>query len=239
MLSTFSEQSVWLRPNPNRDNKSMMEILFGRMSGMYPSKWGLAFPDNKAIKVWEEAWVEAFDREGITPRDVGLGVQNCLRMFDWPPSLPEFLRACRPYLEADVAFFEAVREMRKRSQGEDGQFSHPAIYHAAVMIGQHDLMNCSYQTLSNRWKASLSSQLALGQWADIPAVVPALAAPDRTEKSKQQARRVMTAVKDAFQPTGRNQKSWAQDILDNPRGRSSTVVRMAKNALGLTGEALA
>lgn len=234
MLSTYNGQSIWLSPVAKLEGKSLIEHLYNRMSGMYPNKWALSFPDGAAIKVWEEAWVEAFDREGITPRDVGLGVQNCLRMFDWPPSLPEFLRACRPYLEADVAFFEAVREVRKRSQGEDSQFSHPAIYHAAVMIGQHDLMNCSYQTLASRWKAALSSQLSLGQWADIPAVVPALVAPDRTEESKQQARQVMATVKDAFQSNGRNQKSWAQDILDNPRGRSSTIVRMAQKALGIT-----
>lgn len=216
MLSTFSEQSIWLRPNPNRDNKSMMEILFGRMSGMYPNKWGLAFPDDKAIKAWEETWIEAFDREGITPHDVGLGVQNCLRMFDWPPSLPEFLRACRPHLEADVAFFEAIREMRKRSQGEDGQFSHPAIYHAAVMIGQYDLLNGNYQTLGSRWKAVLTAQLSLGQWAEVPAVLKELPAPERTEEQKQAARRVTAMVASAPQ----NSKSpyrWIEKILTNPK----------------------
>lgn len=238
MLSMFSEQSVWLRPNPNRDNKSMMEILFGRMSGMYPSKWGLAFPDNKAIKVWEEAWVEAFDREGITPRDVGLGVENCLRMFDWPPSLPEFLRACRPHLEPDVAFFEAVREMAKRTQGEMGKWSHPAIYHAAVMIGQHDLFNGNYQTLGNRWKAALSAQLSLGQWPDIPPVMASLPAPDRTESGKQQARQVKAMTNDAISTKSRGSKDWAKAILDNPRGRSLAIIRMAKNALGIQEEVM-
>lgn len=233
-LSTFN--SAWTQPREALEGISMIDRIFNRLNGMYPGKFSSAFKDAVAIESWKEAWVLAFEQEGLTPKEAGLGIQNCLRMFDWPPSLPEFLRACRPHLESDVAFFEAVREMAKRAKGETESWSHPAIYHAAVMIGQYDLFNGNYQTLGNRWKAALSAQLSLGQWAEIPPVAAALPAPDRTEGDRNQVRQVKTMANDAINTQSRGSKDWAITILDNPRGRSLAIIRMAKNALGVQEE---
>lgn len=236
MLSTCEDQSIWLVPHQKLEGISLMAHLFNRLNGTYPNKWRMNFRDNQAIEDWEQAWAEAFDDEGITPQDVALGIKNCRHMYEWPPSLPEFLRACRPHLEPDVSFFEAVREMAKRAKGETGDWSHPAIYYAAVMIGQYDLFNGNYQTLGNRWKAALSAQLSLGQWDDIPPVVTALAAPKRTENDKQQVRQVTAMANDAITVKSRTSKDWAKTILDNPRGRTLAIIRMAKNALGAQEE---
>lgn len=234
MLSTFEDQSIWLTPHPKLEGISMMAHLFNRMNGTYPNKWRINFRDNQAIEDWELAWAEAFDDEGITPQDVALGIKNCRRMYEWPPSLPEFLKACRPNLIPDVAFFEAVRGMQARSgQEQIGEWSHPAIFHAAVMIGQHDMLNLSYQQLKIRWEKALSEQLALGQWPDIPEVTKLLPVYVDTEKGAKQVRKVGDLIAKAASNEGKDHKRWAKRILENPAGKSSAVIRKAEIALGV------
>ncbi len=139
-----------------------------------------------------------------------MGIKNCRRMFDWPPSLPEFLRACRPHLEADVAFFEAVRGMQARAKGGVGTWSHPAIFYAAIAVGQYDMMNQAYQQLENRWNKALASQLALGTWADIPAPTLALPSPaDSKEVRAEVQKKVRDLTQQAVSQTGKDQKAWA------------------------------
>src|SRR5690606_12269730 len=104
------------------------------------------------------------DEEGITPAEIKTGLVNCRRLFDWPPSLTEFMRACRPGLDPETAFHEAVRGLICRQKGERGTWSHPAIYHAAVDVGQHDVLNCTYGAVKARWEKCLLAQLAKGEW---------------------------------------------------------------------------
>lgn len=232
MLSTSETRSRWLSAHAKLEGISLMDHLFNRLNGTYPNKFRANFKDKQSIQDWKDAWAEAFDEEGIVPQDVALGIKNCRRMFDWPPSLPEFLRACRPHLEADVAFFEAVRGMQARSKGETGTWSHPAIFHAAIAVGQYDMLNQAYQQLENRWNKALASQLALGTWADIPA--PALALPSPVDSKEVRAegqKKVRELAHQAFNQKGKDQKGWARKILDNQKGRSPAVLAMARAAL--------
>lgn len=237
MLSTFNEQSVWFRPIPARGNKNMMEVLFGRLSGSYPNRWRANFQGENAIQEWEEAWAAAFDAECITPNDIALGIQNCNRMFDWPPSLPEFLRACRPYLEANVAFFEAKRGVESRMKGEAGTWSHPAIFYAALDVGQSEIFNHGYPQLKTRWEKALSDQLSLGRWPEIPPVVEVLPAPARTEEGKAQARTVSEMAGKAVASKGKDHKRWAKLILENPEDKCMFAVNAAKTTLGMEVQA--
>lgn len=232
MLSTCETVNVWMTPHPKLDGVSLIDHLFNRLNGTYPNKWRANFRDLQAIEDWRTAWAEAFDDEGITPADIALGIKNCRRMFDWPPSLPEFLRACRPNLEPDVAFFEAVRGMQARRNGERGEWSHPAIFYAAVMVGQHDMLNCSYQQLQSRWSKALSEQLALGRWEPVPSPSIALPAPGRDVTSKAEGqKRVQELAAQAVKPAG-DPLRWARKIMADPKGRSSIAVEMARRALG-------
>lgn len=232
MLSTFENQSKWLMPHPKLEGVSLMDHLFNRLNGTYPNKWRANFRDERAIVDWRQAWAEAFDDEGVTPQDVALGIKNCRRMYEWPPSLPEFLKACRPHLEPNVAFFEAVRGMQDRSAGKTGDWSHPAIFYAALAVGQYEMMNQSYQQLKARWEKAFGEQLALGQWPEIPPVVEALPAPARTEEGKAQIRKVSSMASDALS-NGKDHKQWAKRILENPEGKSMFAVNAAKAALGM------
>lgn len=232
MLSTCNNQSIWFTPIASRGNKNMMEVLFGRMSGTYPNRWRANFQGENAIQEWEEAWAAAFDAEGITPTDIALGIKNCTRMFDWPPSLPEFLKACRPHLEPNVAFFEAMRGMQARSAGKTGDWSHPAVFYAALVVGQYEMMNQSYPQLKARWEKAFSEQLALGQWPEIPPAVEALPAPARTEEGKAQIRKVSSMASDALS-SGKDHKRWAKQALANPKGKCMFTIESAKATLGV------
>lgn len=232
MLSTFENPNKWLMPHQKLEGVSLMDHLFNRLNGTYPNKWRANFRDEQAIEDWRQAWAEAFEDEGITPNDVALGIKNCRRMFDWPPSLPEFLKACRPHLEASTAFFEATRGLQARSRGEHGAWSHPAIFFAALAVGQYEMRNESYPQLRVRWEKAFGEQLALGQWPEIPPVLEALPAPARTEEGKAQIRKVSSMASGALANSGTDHKRWAKRILKDPKGRSLFAVNAAKATLG-------
>lgn len=229
--STF-KPSVWMQQNQAL-GMSLMDHLFNRLDGAYPRKWRADFQNEIAIANWKETWSEAFDEEGVTPAEIKTGLTNCRRMFDWPPSLTEFLRACRPGLDPETAFHEAVRGLICRQKGERGTWSHPAIYHAAVDVGQHDVLNCTYGAVKARWEKCLLAQLAKGDWAQIPEASIALPAPAKTEQSNAEAKAAMSRIGAGgiLNKFGRDHKAWANKILASQKGRSPTVIAMARRAV--------
>lgn len=231
MLSTFENQNKWLAPRVKLDGVSVMDHLFNQMNGSYPNKWRSNFRDEQAVQDWRFSWAEAFEDEGLTAKDVALGIKNCRRMFDWPPSLTEFLRAARPYLEPDVAFFEAVRGLQDRSRGKQGDWSHPAIFFAALAVGQYDMRNDSYQQLKGRWTKALADQLSLGSWSDIPPVMEALPAPSRTEEGKAQVRKISTMAGDALANKDSDHKRWINRVLGKPKDFCAYSVTRAEQTL--------
>lgn len=233
MLSTC--ENAWLVPHAKLEGISLMDHLFGRLNGMYPNKWRANFRDEQAIHDWKAAWAEAFDEDGITPQDVAAGIKNCRRMYDWPPSLVEFLKACRPSLDAETAFHVAVKGMAARRKGEVGTWPHPAVFWAAAEIGQYDMLAQSWQTLKSRWSAAYSVQLSSRSWGEIPVPAAALPAPGQTVASKDQVDAGIKAMAAAAIEKTRDPKVWARKILANPKGRSPSVVSMAKRVLEQTG----
>ena len=102
---------------------SLIDHLFNRLDGAYPGKWRQNFRNQQAIDNWAESWVEAFEEEGITPQDVKVGLRECRKRFGWPPSVAEFMQACRPALgvrglEALVAGAPAEGRLRDCAQRE-------------------------------------------------------------------------------------------------------------------------
>ncbi|SOE48082.1 hypothetical protein ODI_R1223 [Orrella dioscoreae] len=228
----------WLSPHPKLEGISLMGHLYNRLDGMYPNRWRAAFADGQdAIDAWTESWAEAFADEGLVPQDIATGLRNCRRMFDWPPSLAEFVRACRPHLAPENAFQEAVRGMLDRSRGEKGQWSHPAIFWAAVRVGQHDIMHLGYAVMKTRWEAALRDILHQGQWKDIPEVSMALPAPGNTQADRDAAAKQMRELGAgaALDQTGRDPRRWiakVQQRCADGRKPSPTVLAMLQRATG-------
>lgn len=237
--STY-DMAAWFAPVPKLDNVSLIVHLWNRFNAMYPGKWTKEFTEEKSITGWLEGWAEAFVEDGLTPNDVATGLRACRRVYDWPPSLSEFMKLCRPFLIPENAFHDAVRGLAARKRGETGHWAHPAIYWATVRIGRHDMENCGYAVLRTRWESALSDELSRGAWEPVPAPAVALPAPDKTAVTTEQAERALRKLTSAagavIGDQGRDPKRGAKRILaemgrKGGRRYSPTVVAMARRAI--------
>lgn len=202
--------------------------LIERLHMMYGAKFSQQWEGLDKVQM-AQFWAE--ELAGFTGEEIRIGLQSC-KSKPWPPTLPEFMQLCRPWLSPEVAHRIAVTGMQKRHAGEIGQWPHPAIYWAAVEVGTHDMLNQSWQTLKGRWSAAYDVQLAKRQWEPIPEPAKALPAPGKQSMSSGEVSKAIKKVADSFtNSTKRDPKAWARKILDNPAGKSVAVIDMAKRAL--------
>lgn len=236
--SSTSEASEWTKPRASLDGIGAIDHLYNRLDGMYPIRWRSNFPSPDAIKAWKDTWVEAFAEECISPQEVKTGLTNCRDMFEWPPSLTEFMRACRPWRDPEVAFYAAVRGMQARRDGKAGEWPHPAVFWAATSVGG-DLLSSAYSHLRGRWEAALTAQLTRGDWEPIPASSAALPAPGQTVATREEAEAHLRKVGAASVVNNRRRdlREWPKRILAKPGNYSPAVIAMAKCALGIESEA--
>jgi hypothetical protein len=163
---------------------------------------------------------------------------DALAARDWPPTLPEFKRMCRPAVDGLVAYYEAVEGVRARERGEMGTWSHPAIFWASVKLA-FDLKSLSYSSIKDRWEVALSTEMDKGQWAEIPQPALALAAPGKTHLSREEAVKRLAelhataAVKTPN--TKHDYRAWIGKVLERAKKKDSTLphisLRFAKEAL--------
>jgi hypothetical protein len=210
-----------------------MRLMYG---AKFSQQWQGLTP--RALK---DSWDEKL--AGMTEREIRTGLVACLAR-DWPPTVPEFLRLCRPWASPEVAFHDAVAGIAARRRGDIGLWPHPAVYWAAVAVGAHDLLNCGYSVMKARWERALTDELAKGQWAPVPEPLPALPGPGQTLATREEAEAAMKrlgADKVLIQG-GRDQRRWARKILDEQERKggqrySLAVLAMARRALDLPVEA--
>ncbi|UXC34800.1 replication protein P [Cupriavidus gilardii] len=229
---SMSKRSLWLEPHPAL-RIPLIDHLFNRLDGAYPIRWRSAFADPQSIANWREAWAEAFDEEGLTPEDVRNGLKACRKRYDWPPSVSEFIKACRPEVNVDAALYEATQQLRLRAEGRD-QWSNPAIYWAAIKVGEFDMLNLSHGALVKRFGAALDAVLAQDQIPDVPARLAALPAPGRAVAAPERVEAAVKEVRALHRVPG--DKRWAQRIVDRDQAGSKVpygVLQMARSALGL------
>ena len=201
-----------------------MQVMYG---AKFTQQWAGIPPE-----VLQAEW--ALELAGFTGPELARGLAAC-RKRTFPPTLPEFMALCRPPIDADVAFHEAVRGLNARKAGERGEWSHPAIFHAALEVGQFDILNSTYAHLKARWVRVLADQMAKGHWDPVPDVAKALPAP--APISKEEASKVMKqlgAGEVAESPSKKDPKAWARRLLDNPKGKATPgMLAMARRALGI------
>lgn len=73
---------------------SAIDHLFNRLDGMYTGKWRSSFHNEAAIANWKNVWAETLWDRGITLQKAKRGLENCIELYSWPPSLSEFIKAC-------------------------------------------------------------------------------------------------------------------------------------------------
>lgn len=105
------------------------------------------------------------------PEEIKRGLDACqTRVF--APTLGEFLRLCRPALDPETAWVEAV-------ENRDGQFtwSHPAVRRTAGQMSW-ELRTSTFAANRRRWTMVLEREFAAG-WEDPAAAPLRLRAPQK------------------------------------------------------------
>ena len=192
-----------------------MDHLFNRLDGAYPNRWRAAFASEQAVANWRESWAEAFDEEGLLPQSIADGLRACRKLYDWPPSLAEFLKACKPPINVDVAIYEAINQMRARQHGKDS-WSNPAIYWAAVEVGEYDMVSQTFSQLKPRFETALNKVMS-GEILPVPVRAPVLSAPGKSESTREYGRERLAELGAfaAVKETPRESNvGWAWEIVD-------------------------
>ncbi len=188
--------------------ENWVEKLFHRMLLAYGKKftdqWGGA-ESGDLIAFW------SMELAGFTGAEIARGLK-AMEAKDWPPTLPEFKRLCRPPVEPLTAYYEAVAGVQARANGEFGKWAHPAIYWAAMPLS-FDLGSQTYSQIRHRWEAALSEQMEKGEWLEIPQAMLTLAAPTK-EPSREEAAKTLKELKvEVKTPTSQiDHKRWAKVI---------------------------
>lgn len=207
-----------------------IEKLFERMISLYGHKF---------LDMWREidlhgvkaTWAQEL---GKLSRDEIARGANALSQQEWPPTLPQFIKLCKPSIDAIAAYYEAVNGVVAREHGNMGEWSHPAIFWASVKIGAYDLKHQAYSAIKGRWESALSEEMAKSAWSAIPEPMIALPAPPPA--SKEVAERYIAetqVIKD--QESKVDHKLWAKRIMERHRAGDKTLthiqISFAKEAL--------
>ena len=152
-----------------------IERLFEKMVSLYGHKF-LDMWRDVDLQAVKTTWAAELGK--LTRDEIAKGA-NALMTQEWPPTLPQFIKLCRPAIDSVAAYYEAVNGVVAREHGNMGEWSHPAIFWASVKIGAFDLKNQSYSNVKGRWEKALDEELSKGQWKDIPQPSIALPAPSK------------------------------------------------------------
>lgn len=189
--------------------ESWIEKLFHEMLLDYGKKfsdqWGGTDTDD-LVAHWARGMAD------YTGAEIRRGL-DAMKTQEWPPTLPAFKKMCRPPVDLTAAYYEALAGLEARGKGEDGIWSHPAVYWAAM---QHrvDLLAQTHAQVKGRWEAALQAQMARTEWAEIPAPRVLLAAPDVSPNARACADAMMEKLGATLvKPPGYDHKRWAKIIF--------------------------
>lgn len=205
-----------------------VDRLFARFSAMYGARFADMWSGGD-LGLVKSVWAD--DLAGYGTDEVARGVEAC-RSLKFPPTLPEFLLLCRPPLDAESAFNEAVQQMALRDQGRD-VWSHPAIYWSAVTIGAFDLRNATWSAIKPRWSRVLQAEMSKGEWPAVPPRLEALPAPGQIAANPEKVRAMVGRALNTVAEGG--DKGWVLKIESCALAGEAlpiTVMEMASEVLG-------
>lgn len=231
-MSNVTKLSTSTRPVP----VTWVESLFARMTAMYGAKFADMWRGADVEQV-KALWAEEMGKLSNEELKRGFGA---LMTRDWPPSLPEYIKLCKPAVDPMVAYYEAVSGVQARAKGEMGSWSHPAIFWAALPMA-FDLGLQSFSQIKLRWERALAEQMEKSEWAAIPQPMVALPAPGKALLSKEKAGQMLeelgatAVVKNIADKT--DYKRWAKNIMKNIKSKNhgipDWIIKDAKKALGM------
>lgn len=212
-MSTNLETSSTSRQPPLRAD--WIERLFDRMAGLYGARFADAWRGVDPERV-KRTWAE--ELAGFTGEEIARGV-TALKTRDWPPTLPEFVKLCRPPADARADWAEACEQMRIRlkERGED-RWSRPAVYWAAVAIGAYDLNALAWEQIRGRWERALAEAKS----DPIPDYLAQLPAPGQETVSREDAAtrmgQIIAAIGAPLPGTTPDGTKWAVSLMQREAG---------------------
>lgn len=142
------------------------------------------------LRLAKAGWAMRFAKERLTDEDVTRGLEGVGAN---PPSLDEFVSMCRPQWVIHDTFREAVAQLALRQSGQD-RWSHPAVYWAAMDVGHWDMTHLGHDQLMGRFEEALRRRLGEPEIAPVPAALPSLPSPGRTESDRELARAELNKI---------------------------------------------
>lgn len=209
--------------------RKSVEKLFIRMHALYGAKF---------LEQWKGIDSDAVQRQwGIalgkmTPEQIRRGML-LMETCDLPPTLPQFIKLCKPTLDAQAAYFEAVAGIAAREQGKTGEWSDPAIYWATTAIGAFDLKSQPYAHIRRRWEQALRDAQAHPHAEPIPAPEMKSAALDMPAPTHCATDSVAAAQAAKVARSGGHQddpKQWARRIQERIAKGDTTVTKQQARA---------
>ena len=177
-----------------------------------------------------QAWAE--ELAGYTGEELRHGLEAC-KTKTWPPTLPEFTQLCRPGLDNERSYLEAVEQMQIRHRSGGDVWSTPAVYWAAARIG-NDIQTNPYQAMKARWAATLDKVRSEISQGLLPNAVPVkrgeLPPPRKTSIPQEEAKAKIAAMIAQISPPT-DHKAWAKKIIANPKNYPEISLKFAKEAL--------
>lgn len=82
------------RSEPQQLDATLTNQLFVRMQSIYGHLWSSRFANAQMLAAAKAEWATAL--YGCHVNDINRAIEACKREYDKPPTLPEFLKLCRP-----------------------------------------------------------------------------------------------------------------------------------------------
>lgn len=176
-----------------------IDEIFKRFHGRFGNRFIAEFSTgqtnengrDKGIENAKHVWGE--ELAGFTPEEIKRGLSA---QYEFLPDCDKFKLACRPTIDLEQAFCEAVDQMYRRKEAKD-KWSSPVIYWAAVELG-NDLNNYPYSSIKGRWKSAFEKAKEKISEGRLPNMVPekllAIPSPGKSTISREEAKKRMAEV---------------------------------------------
>lgn len=166
LIDQNSSTSTQLNPVLREVVQGIFDEMLVTYGKRFVDTWSAADPD-KLVDHW------TMKLAGFTRGEIKRGVA-ALESRDWPPTLVEFKKMCRPSIDPEVAYYEAYEQGIARDSGKPNHWSSKAIFWAWRAVGANVFREQSYTQLKTRWERALADQLAKPELPDIPEMVLAI-----------------------------------------------------------------
>lgn len=186
-----------MNPLPNNWVDEIFKRFHGRFGNRFYAEYALGRigknGQDEGIANAKRVWSE--ELAGFTADEIKRGLSASYSF--GVPDCDKFKLACRPFIDYEQSFNEAVEQMHLRKSGKD-KWSSPSIYWASVELG-NDINNYPYQSIKGRWKTAFDKAFNKILDGRLPNSVPerliAIPAPGKYSVSREEAAKRLADVR--------------------------------------------